>query len=125
MLKQCPKCQQQWLSLQQFLQAKNVDVIGFQPNCKDPLSGYVYFQHQEEQCQTSFVIKLSEFTSLVPNYNGVEFQFGQVDNCPGFCLNTNNKRSCDNAVCRGAINREIVSKLNQILKRNNVEGRIE
>jgi hypothetical protein len=109
MFKHCHVCQHTWTSRQEFIDAPDVELIGYQVNFKKLEAGLLYFNHA---CKNTIAVPADVFADL---YEGPVFEERktETEECPGYCLNQERLRRCP-AKCECAYIREII----QLLKKD-------
>jgi len=106
--KTCPSCGFFWNTREEFVNDKNVAIIGYQVNFVKLESGLFLFNHS---CKSTLSIKVDKFKDL---YDGPIFQKRHTgsESCGGHCLHNNDLKPCP-VECECAFVREII----QILKK--------
>jgi hypothetical protein len=101
--KECPSCWFTWECRDDFLSDPEVTIIGYQAHFSELTAGFFLFNHS---CQGTFAVRVQEFRDL---YDGPIFERPKTgtDECPGYCLNKDELRSCP-ALCECAFVREII-----------------
>jgi hypothetical protein len=102
--KQCPSCGEVWQSQQNFLNDKNLQIIGYQVNFIRLELGYFLFNHLK--CRTTLSLVAKSFGNL---YHGPIYKERktQTDDCPEYCLKKSVLDPCL-AQCECAYVREII-----------------
>ncbi len=102
--KQCPNCGEVWPTQQNFLNDKNLDIIGYQANFVKLELGYFLFNHAK--CRTTLSLVANSFRNL---YNGPIYteRKTQSADCPEYCLKKSILDPCP-AHCECAYVREII-----------------
>lgn len=110
LFKACPMCNAKWESMEEFFADPTISFNGYQANFSILDEGIFFFTHETEACGSTMGIKVSKF---VPLFNGKKYAGSKAlsKDCPRFCLDQKNLRSCD-AQCKNAFAREIA----QIIK---------
>jgi hypothetical protein len=101
--KECPKCGFNWKLRDDFLDDRNVKIIGYQTNFIELSAGLFFFNHS---CKGTFTIRANEFSDL---YHGPFFEIRSTGNeeCPDYCLYKEELRRCP-VKCECAYVREII-----------------
>ncbi len=107
MFKLCNKCGEKWKTRKEFLDDKDLKMIGYQVHFDELELGIFLFNHS---CDTTLGIYAREFTDL---YDGPVWdeRLTGSEECPGYCLVQDNMVSC-NTKCECAYVREVI----QIIK---------
>ena len=95
--KSCSICQNQWETLESFLEDPAIKLVGYMPTFDDLQNGLFLFNHT---CGTTLACQVGLFTNL---YDGPVYtvkKTGQSD-CPGHCLNKTDFSPCP-VVCNCA-----------------------
>jgi hypothetical protein len=102
--KQCPNCGERWPTQQNFLNDKNLDIIGYQVNFIKLEQGYFLFNHAT--CRTTLSLFANSFNNL---YHGPIFseRKTQTAECPEYCLKKSVLDPCP-VHCECAYVREIM-----------------
>ena len=103
MFKLCPKCGQKWETRKEFLDDKDLKLIGYQVHFEELELGIFLFNHT---CQTTLGIHANEFTDLYDGPFFTERATGS-DQCSGYCLDQNSLMPCA-AKCDSAYVREVM-----------------
>jgi len=61
MFKICPKCEQEWDDLNEFLADSNIELVGYQAHFEELTAGLLMFNHS---CGTTFALKVASFVEL-------------------------------------------------------------
>jgi len=101
--KQCTLCGFKWASRDQFLQDPCVELVGYQVNFVELLTGFFLFNHS---CGTTFAVLTESFEDL---YDGPVFSKRATgsDECPEHCIHEDDLDPCP-AHCECAFVREII-----------------
>ena len=113
--KKCPMCTEKWHSRNDFLSDSSLKLRGYTANLDHLELGIFLFDH--DTCMTTLAIQASEFIDL---YEGPVFETKLTgsEECPGYCLNTNDLRNCP-AKCECAYVREILQIVRKWPKEKN------
>lgn len=106
--KTCTLCQEQWTSLEAFIQDPTIELIGYMPTFDNLVRGLILFNHG---CGTTLACQVALFEHL---YEGPVYQdkkTGEAE-CPGYCQNKADLSPCS-IKCSCAFVRETL----QIIKR--------
>lgn len=106
--KKCPTCAFAWKKREDFLNDKNLKIVGYQANFKSLPLGLFLFNHT---CGTTLAVSAEGFVDL---YDGPVYEERKTgtDECPGYCLHKDELRRCP-AKCECAWVRELL----QIIKK--------
>ena len=106
--KHCDVCGKAWPIRGDFLADPEVDLVGYQVNFTDLVTGLLLFDHD---CGTTLAISALEFRDL---YDGPIFRSRRTgeDDCPGYCLHTDELRPCP-ARCECAFVRDLLQIVGQ------------
>ena len=106
--KHCDVCGKYWLVRGDLLSDPGVQLVGYQVNFADLVTGLLLLGHE---CGTTLAITVLEFRDL---YDGPIFQSRRTgeDDCPEYCLHAEELRPCP-ATCECAFVREILQILRQ------------
>jgi hypothetical protein len=104
--KECSFCLKQWPNRNSFLSDSSINIIGYTANFEELKLGVLFFNHLQNNCQTTMGIKAEEFIDL---YKGEIFGFRNtgLEGCPEYCFNKFELRPCP-AKCECAYIREII-----------------
>jgi len=102
--KKCSCCDIPWFTRNEFLQDKNLELVGYQANFSHLELGFLLFNHL--RCKSTLSVPAGVFRDL---YDGPVFaeRLTGEDPCPGYCLHEELLQSCD-AQCECAYVREIM-----------------
>ena len=102
--KQCPSCGEVWQTQQNFLNDRNLNIIGYQVNFLRLELGYFLFNHNK--CRTTLSLLANSFKNL---YSGPVYKERktQTADCPEYCLKESALDPCP-AYCECAYVREII-----------------
>ena len=89
--KQCPSCKE-WFSRRAILRDPKIKPIGMSVNPNDPDLSLFFFQHDCENCGTSFTIPVKEFLPVIEEPLDDNLQ-GRA-NCPGHCTHLDDLSDC-------------------------------
>jgi len=106
--KQCLVCQHSWETREQFIADEAIVLIGYQANFVAVDKGLFLFNHS---CGGTLSINVEQFADLYAGPVYVERKTGS-ESCPGYCLHSNNLRSCP-VKCECAYVREILVLLDK------------
>ena len=103
MFKSCNVCKYIWYSRQDFINDRDIEIIGYQANFTKLEAGFLYFNHR---CKNTIILSTNRFVDL---YDGPIFKEAKTgtDECPEYCLNKEELRPCP-AKCECAYIREII-----------------
>jgi len=103
MFTKCGNCRKKWLTRTDFIDDKDIQIIGYQANFEELKAGLLFFNHS---CKSTLALPADRFTEL---YSGPIFeeQKNGTDGCPGYCLNKDDLRPCQ-IECECAYIREII-----------------
>jgi hypothetical protein len=107
MFKQCGKCKKKWENREEFLDDKDLKLIGYQVHFEDLELGIILFNHA---CNSTLGIYAKEFTDLYDGPVFAERATGSED-CSGYCLDQSNLMPCA-VKCECAYVREILKIIN-------------
>lgn len=102
--KQCPCCQNYWLTREELLQDASVELIGYQANFIYLELGFFLFNHLD--CESTIAIPANRFRDL---YDGPVFaqRLYGTEFCQGLCEDIEYLDPCENQ-CECAYVREIM-----------------
>jgi len=106
--KTCTNCEEQWRSLDAFIQDPTVELVGYMPTFDDLLTGLILFNHD---CGTTLACQVAIFEHL---YDGPVYQIrktGEAE-CPGYCQDQTDFSACPNK-CSCAFVRETLQIIKQ------------
>ena len=100
----CPSCSRLWNNREEFLSDPQTNMVGYQVNFIHTDKGLFMFNHIE--CGTTMAIRVDHFKDL---YDGPVYDKSKTgsDECPGFCLYSNELTSCP-VECECAYVREVI-----------------
>lgn len=108
--KVCPNCADAWLTRDDFIQDRQLELNGYKPDFEKLEYGLFFFTHKKENCFSTMVIEVVDFRDLYSGEVCSDRETGG-ENCPGLCLDVKQLGRCD-AACECAFVREIM----QIIK---------
>jgi len=99
----CPCCGFKWNTREEFIEDKNISIVGYQVSFKLLGEGAFLFNHS---CKGTMALKVRTFADL---YKGSIYKKRATgtDECPGYCLYQEILDSCQ-AECECAYVREIL-----------------
>ncbi len=102
--KKCSCCEIPWFTRNEFLQDKNIELVGYQANFSQLELGFFLFNHLH--CKSTLAIPAGVFSDL---YEGPVFgeRLTGAEPCPGYCLHEEFLQPCE-AQCACAYVREIM-----------------
>jgi len=106
--KTCSYCEEQWESLDAFIQDPTIELVGYMPTFDNLENGLFLFNHR---CGTTLACRVALFEHL---HDGPVYQVQKTEqsDCPGYCPNKSNLSPCP-IKCSCAYIRETL----QIIKR--------
>lgn len=106
----CPMCGKSWQSRDSFLEDKELNFNGYQPDFGTIEEGIFYFTHEMDHCGSTMGVKAEAFIAL---FKGKKYQKSRqlTKECTGKCLDHNSLERCS-AHCLYAFVREV----SQIIK---------
>ncbi len=109
--KKCSKCDFIWNKRDDFLQDKNLHIIGYEVSDDNLFDSLFLFNHN---CGTTLAVKVGNFKDL---YDGPVFpkRLNETDNCPDYCSHRSNLRPCP-AKCKYTQAREIIKLFQKLPK---------
>ena len=104
----CTNCEEQWGSLDAFIQDPTVELVGYMPTFDELLNGLILFNHD---CGTTLACQVTLFEHL---YDGPVYQIRKTGEpeCPGYCLDKTDFSPCPNK-CSCAFVRETLQIIKQ------------
>ncbi len=104
--RRCTTCGQEWKTRQDWLVDPCVVLVGYQASFVEFSAGLFLFNHMVAGCNTTMGIPAGDFFDL---YAGPMFEGRKCGSkeCPGFCLNKEELRSCP-VQCECAFVREVL-----------------
>jgi hypothetical protein len=105
--KACSNCDQQWNSIEIFMQDPGIRLVGYMPTFDDLLRGLFLFNHV---CGTTLACTVGQFEHL---YDGPIYEINRHGDqeCPGYCLNQSELSACPQQ-CSCAFVRETLQIIN-------------
>ena len=106
--KTCTNCQEQWGSLDAFIQDPTIELVGYMPTFDDLGLGLILFNHD---CGTTLACQAALFEHL---YDGPVYEMRKTvePECPGHCLSETDLSSCS-IKCSCAFVRETLQIIKQ------------
>ncbi len=88
--KDCSNCDEQWKTIDAFMQDPGIQLVGYMPTFDDLLRGLFLFNHA---CGTTLACTVDQFEHL---YNGPVYETNRHggQECPGYCLNKTEFSPC-------------------------------
>ena len=102
----CPMCSTEWLTRDEFLDDRSLEVNGYGVDFEKLELSLFYFTHKKEGCFTTIVLEAKSFLSLYSGKKYTEKRTGEGE-CPGYCLEKEQLNRCD-VICECAFNRETI-----------------
>ena len=105
--KTCSACDMVWTRRAEMLADPYVQLVGYQVNLVEPGLGLLLFNHDLEECGTTFSIEAHDFRDL---YQGEIYEtklFG-TEECPEYCLHHGMLEACPRR-CECAWVREVLT----------------
>ncbi|GAB4335749.1 MAG: hypothetical protein Kow0037_16140 [Calditrichia bacterium] len=108
----CTGCAKTWESQSDFLNEVNADlcVKGFQADFGSGENSMILFNHNLAHCGTTIAIPVVEFANLMPGYFAHQ-KPGEVNDCTGSCLASNDLKTCSALNCRNGLVAEFLASL--------------
>ncbi len=105
--KKCSCCTIPWFTRNEFLQDKNIELVGYQANFTHLELGYLLFNHL--LCKSTIAIHAGIFSDL---YDGPVFgeRMTGTGPCPGYCFQEEFLQPCQ-APCECSYVREIMQMI--------------
>lgn len=93
MFQKCNVCGRIWESRDEFLCDPLVVLKGYQVHFKELTAGFFLFNHEQEDCCTTFSIEVKKFSDM---YSGPIFEtkLHGTNACAQFCLHPQNLTPC-------------------------------
>lgn len=119
MFKECTSCGRPWNTREDFLEDRNVALVGYQAIYLELTAGLFLFNHLEVGCLTTLAIPAALFWDL---YEGAIFEERLLNTprCAGHCLHSDDLKPCPNK-CECAFVREILQIVKAWHKRQDHE----
>lgn len=103
------RCGHTWKTREDFLNDRNLKIVGYQPDFVNHRYNHFLFNHLEKGCGQFFGVRASDFSDLREKGCTAELRTGQKD-CPGYCMNSTDLRVCSVACCN-ASDRKLAAKI--------------
>ena len=104
--KECPYCHESWLTVDDFLIDKYVEIIGYQADFDKLEDGIFFFNHRKPNCGTTLALEVYNFRGL---HSGKVYSERKTNSeeCPLFCFDQKQLERCS-VQCECAFVREIL-----------------
>lgn len=107
-IKHCPRCSTPFTA-REMLESDCIIPIGITVDEENPELAYFYFNHNDNNCHSTFMVAAKDFEQFVNPDKSLEIKTGQ-NGCEGHCLEIEDTFQCDNN-CYWVQYRNFISKL--------------
>lgn len=107
----CTNCSDSWDTLEQFLDAADLELVGYQVAFEDLEGGLFYFTHTKETCLSTLAIPVKKFIKLSPRAF-LEKHGDEAPGCAHHCVREGDLEPCP-LECECSWVREIIQLIKE------------